>query len=73
MTLLWWTHDLVLPCKPAEQVTPAVTLLSVGLCGFTGAGPVAGAGGTGCAHVRARSPRGSAVPPPDFSWEPGVR
>lgn len=29
MTLLWWTHDLVLPCKPAEQVTPAVTPLSV--------------------------------------------
>lgn len=50
------THDLVLPSKPAEHVTPRLTRCPLRApggndapCGFTHACPVAGADGTGCA------------------------
>lgn len=58
MTLSWWTHDLVLPCKPAEQVTPAVTPLSV--TGSVGSrrGPRGGRGWDGLCACQGTEPEG---------------
>lgn len=58
VTLSWWTHDLVPPCKPAEQVTPAVTPLSV--TGSVGSrrGPRGGRGWDGLCACQGTEPEG---------------